>query len=153
MGLRISGEVCIKYFMKHRFIFFISFSFLCGKVAAQQTLTVQIINVKNDKGQIALALYNSKKDFMKTRYQGKATKATKGMVEIVFENIPAGAYALGVIHDANGNNKLDTNILGIPKEGFGFSNNAMGAFGPPSFEKTKVEVSSNKSVSISMKYF
>jgi uncharacterized protein (DUF2141 family) len=139
--------------MKQGFIFFTSVYFFCGEVAAQQTLTVQITNVKNDKGQVAVALYNSEKDFMKTRYQGKAARAVKGMVEIVFENIPAGTYALGVIHDANGNNKLDTNILGIPKEGFGFSNNAMGTFGPPSFEKAKVEVRSNKSVSISMKYF
>lgn len=129
------------------------FYFFFGKLLAQQTLTVQITNVKNDKGQIAVALYNSEKDFMKTRYQGKVTKAIKGAVEIVFEKIPTGYYGLSIMHDANGNDKLDTNIIGIPKEGFGFSNNVMGTFGPPSFEKAKVEVNSNKKVSISMKYF
>jgi uncharacterized protein (DUF2141 family) len=129
------------------------FYFFLGRLLAQQTLTVQIVNVKNNKGQIAAAIYNSEKDFMKTRYQGKATKAMKGSVEIVFENLPAGYYGLSVMHDANGNDKLDTNILGIPKEGFGFSNNVMGTFGPPSFEKAKVEVGSNKTVSISMRYF
>jgi uncharacterized protein (DUF2141 family) len=124
-----------------------------GGTLAQQTLTVQIANIKNDEGQIAVALYNSEKDFMKTRYQGKTLKAAKGEVEIIFENIPAGSYSLSVMHDANQNEKLDSNLFGIPKEGFGFSNNAMGTFGPPSFEKAKVEVRSNKSVSISMRYF
>ncbi len=139
--------------MSRKFLLLIPIFFFCELVMAQQTLTVQIINVKNDKGQIAVALYNSEKDFMKTRYQGKVTKAIKGMIEIVFENIPSGQYGLSVMHDANGNDKLDTNILGIPKEGFGFSNNAMGTFGPPSFEKAKVEVFSSKIVRISMKYF
>jgi uncharacterized protein (DUF2141 family) len=121
-------------------------------VMAQQTLTVQIINIKNDEGQIAVALYNSEKDFMKTRYQGKTTKSVKGEVEVVFENIPTGSYSLSIMHDANMNEKLDSNLFGIPKEGFGFSNNAMGTFGPPSFEKAKVEVSSPKSISIAMRY-
>jgi uncharacterized protein (DUF2141 family) len=124
-----------------------------GSALAQQTLTVQITNIKNDEGQIAVALYDSEKEFMKTRYQGKISKAVKGEVEIIFENIPVGSYSLSVMHDANQNEKLDSNLFGIPKEGFGFSNNAMGMFGPPSFEKAKVEVRSNKSVSISMRYF
>ena len=119
---------------------------------AQQTLTVQITNIKNDEGQIAVALYNSEKDFMKTRYQGKTTKSVKGEVEVVFENIPSGSYSLSIMHDANMNEKLDSNFFGIPKEGFGFSNNAMGTFGPPSFEKAKVEVSSPKTILIALRY-
>jgi uncharacterized protein (DUF2141 family) len=121
-------------------------------MAQQQTLTVQITNIKNDEGQIAVALYNSEKDFMKTRYQGKTTKSVKGEVEIVFNNIPSGSYSLSVMHDANVNEKLDSNFFGIPKEGFGFSNNAMGTFGPPSFEKAKVEVSTPKTISIALRY-
>jgi uncharacterized protein (DUF2141 family) len=139
--------------MNRKLLLLFSICLFCKVVMAQQTLTVQITNVKNDKGQIAVALYNSEKDFMKVRYQGKVTKALKGAVEVTFENIPSGYYGLSVIHDANENNKLDTNMLGIPKEGFGFSNNVMGTFGPPSFEKAKVEVSSNKNVNISIKYF
>jgi uncharacterized protein (DUF2141 family) len=119
---------------------------------AQQTLTVQITNIKNDEGQIAVALYNSEKDFMKTRYQGKTTKSVKGEVEVVFENIPSGSYSLSVMHDANVNEKLDSNFFGIPKEGFGFSNNAMGTFGPPSFEKAKVEISTPKTILIALRY-
>ena len=144
----------MKGFMHQIFALIVFCSLFCGKLFGQgQNLTVQITNVKNDKGQIAVALYNSEKDFMKTMYKGKMTKAVKGQVEVVFENIPSGSYGLSIMHDANENGKMDSNLFGIPKEGFAFSNNAMGTFGPPSFEKAKVEVSSNKSVSISMKYF
>jgi uncharacterized protein (DUF2141 family) len=128
--------------------------FLCGKTSAQtHTLTIQIINIKNNQGRIGVAVYNSEKDFLKKYYQVKTTKAEKGEVIIVFNNLPTSYYGVSVMHDANENDKLDSNFLGIPKEGFGFSNNAMGTFGPPSFEKAKVEVNTNKSASISMKYF
>ena len=50
-----------------------------------------------------------------------------------FEDIPPGTYALVVLHDENMNGKLDTNWLGIPKEDYGFSNNAKASLGPPSF--------------------
>jgi uncharacterized protein (DUF2141 family) len=50
-----------------------------------------------------------------------------------FEDIPPGTYALAVIHDENMNGKLDTNMLGIPTEGYGFSNNAKALLGTPSF--------------------
>ena len=50
-----------------------------------------------------------------------------------FEDIPPGTYALAVVHDENFNGKLDTNFLGIPTEGYGFSNDATAALGAPSF--------------------
>ncbi len=121
-------------------------------LAQNLTLTVQIVNIKDNVGQIAVAIYNSEKEFMKTRYQGKITKAIKGEVEVIFENLPAGSYGLSVMHDSNENGKLDSNFFGMPKEGFGFSNNAMGSFGPPGFDKAKVDLLSNKKISISLKY-
>ncbi len=50
-----------------------------------------------------------------------------------FEDIPPGTYALAVIHDENMNGKLDTNWLGVPKEGYGFSNDVKAVRGAPSF--------------------
>jgi len=50
-----------------------------------------------------------------------------------FEDIAPGTYALAVVHDENMNGKLDTNWLGIPTEGYGFSNDAKAMLGPPSF--------------------
>jgi uncharacterized protein (DUF2141 family) len=133
-------------------LIFVSWISLSGLFAQNKTLIVQISNIKDDVGQIAVALYNSEKEFMKTRYQGKVTKAIKGEVEVIFENLPAGSYGLSVMHDSNENGKLDSNFFGVPKEGFGFSNNAMGSLGPPGFEKARVDFSSSKTISIALKY-
>jgi uncharacterized protein (DUF2141 family) len=57
-----------------------------------------------------------------------------------FDALPSGDYAVAVIHDANGNAKLDT-MLGIPKEGFGFSRNPAIRLGPPSFSSAQFAVS------------
>ncbi|MCX8491449.1 MAG: DUF2141 domain-containing protein [Cyclobacteriaceae bacterium] len=120
--------------------------------AQSYALTVHILNIKDDSGQIAIAVYNSDKSFMKTRYQGKVTKANKGEVEVIFENLPVGFYSLSVMHDSNENGKLDSNFFGVPKEGFGFSNNAIGSLGPPHFEKARIDLPSDKKISITLKY-
>ncbi|MFZ9943328.1 MAG: DUF2141 domain-containing protein, partial [Bacteroidia bacterium] len=57
-------------------------------------------------------------------------------VEQVYHDLPPGKYAVAIIHDANGNRKLDTNFMGIPKEGYGVSNNIVNMFGPPGFEES-----------------
>ncbi len=61
--------------------------------------------------------------------------------QFFFENIPAGTYAVGVIHDENGNHKFDTNFMGIPKEVYGTTNNVRGGIGgPPKFEPAKIAI-------------
>ena len=103
--------------------------------ATCQKLTIVVSNVKSDKGYVRVALYNSPKSFMiKPVLTGEA-KAREGHVMVVFENIREGEYAATVLHDLNNNKKMDENLLGIPKEGFGFSNDAMGAFGPPVYKE------------------
>ncbi|HTV14223.1 MAG TPA: DUF2141 domain-containing protein [Acidobacteriaceae bacterium] len=56
-------------------------------------------------------------------------------------HLPAGKYAVAVIHDENSNHKLDRNFLGIPKEGFGFANNPRVALSAPSFAAAATQVS------------
>ncbi|MFY8036033.1 MAG: DUF2141 domain-containing protein [Cyclobacteriaceae bacterium] len=124
---------------------------LSGRVQSQ-TLTIQVTNVKDAEGHVRIAIYNSEKDYMKKWFMVKSAKAAKGTVEVVVENLPAGTYGISVMHDANSNEKLDSNMIGIPKEGFGFSNNAKGTFGPPGFEKTKMDFSTSKQISIALTY-
>ena len=62
-----------------------------------------------------------------------AIKIRKSQARCDFEGIPPGTYARAVIHDEDMNGKLDTNWLGIPTEGYGFSNDATGVLGPPPF--------------------
>ena len=98
---------------------------------------VKILNIKNSTGTVACALFESPEGFP-SEYLRSATnvmviKIRKAQARCDFENIPPGKYAMAVIHDENMNGKLDTNWLGIPTEGYGFSNNAKGVLGAPSF--------------------
>jgi len=74
-------------------------------------------------------------------------------MQITFADIKLGNYAVSVLHDENQNKDLDTNMLGIPKEGYGFSNNVTGVIGPPSFRKARFHVPARgSSITINMKY-
>jgi uncharacterized protein (DUF2141 family) len=121
----------------------------------QTSLEVNIRNVKDTKGTVRVGLFMNEKEFLKRADFGKVIKAQKGEVTVVFENLLPGDYAISVIHDANENGEIDSNLFGIPTEGFGFGNNAMGTFGPPSFDKAKVAVEKNgkESHAIDLKYF
>jgi uncharacterized protein (DUF2141 family) len=122
---------------------------------AQARLEVTVKNIREPKGTIRVGLFTNKKDFLKKAAFGKIVKARGGEVTVVLENLPPGDYAVSVIHDENENGELDSNLVGIPKEGFAFGNNAMGSFGPPSFEETRITLrgtSSEKQV-ITLKYF
>jgi uncharacterized protein (DUF2141 family) len=73
--------------------------------------------------------------------------------DLVFGAIPTGAYALAVIHDENGNAKLDT-FAGIPREGVGFSRNPKLSFGPPRFSAARFDVQRDVvTQTVRMKYF
>ena len=66
-------------------------------------------------------------------------------------DLPSGFYAIALFVDANKNLKIDKNFLGIPKEQFGFSNNAMGRLSAPSFEQAMFEVNGNTTQNIKLK--
>ena len=98
---------------------------------------VEILDIRNSTGTVACALFESSVGFP-TEYLRFATnimaiKVRDKQARCDFEDIPPGTYALAVIHDENMNGKLDTNFLGIPKEGYGFSNDAKALLGAPSF--------------------
>jgi uncharacterized protein (DUF2141 family) len=110
-----------------------------GEEPERGSLSVVVVGLENDKGQVVIALLDSAEayDEEKLAFREAMPKIEGGKVSVTFDDIPYGTYALKVIHDENGNGKLDTNFMGIPKEHFGFSNNAMGSFGPPDFEQAK----------------
>lgn len=125
-----------------------------SKLQAQAKLEVTVRNIKEAKGTIRVGLFTNENDFLKKAAEGKVVKAKRGELTVVFENLKPGDYAVSVIHDENENGELDSNMVGIPKEGFAFGNNAMGMFGPPSFEKAKVVIVKDKNEvqAIDMKY-
>ncbi len=99
---------------------------------------VKVLNIRNSTGTVDCALFESSVGFpievLLSATNIMIIKVRKTQARCDFEDIPPGTYALAVIHDENMNGKLDTNFLGVPKEGYGFSNGAKGLLGAPSFE-------------------
>ena len=120
---------------------------------AQGTLVVNVENIKNENGDILIGLYDSTANFPRKVSTGKVVKVTDKKMQVTFKDVKPGNYAVSVLHDENTNKDLDTNKLGIPKEGYGFSNNVMGVVGPPSFRKARFRVPTGEShITIKMKY-
>jgi uncharacterized protein (DUF2141 family) len=120
------------------------------------SVSVEVLNLKSSKGFVLVSLYNNAKDFPKDA--GRAIGKGKSTIEngkaiVTFNNLPNGKYAAAILHDENNNLKMDFNIVGMPKEGYGFSNDARGLFGPPSFEKAAFNVDGEKRIVIRTSYF
>jgi uncharacterized protein (DUF2141 family) len=98
---------------------------------------VKILDIRNSAGTVACALFESAQgfpiEFLHSAAQVMVIKVRKSQASCDFEDVAPGTYALAVIHDENMNGKLDTGPLGIPKEGYGFSNDAKAWFGAPTF--------------------
>ena len=121
---------------------------LAVPVSHADMLTVTVNNIE-EAGEIHVAVYDNAEAFEADRGEkggaapgitdGTITMVEPGSVTYVYE-LPAGTYAIGIFHDVNLNNKMDNNLFGIPKEQFGFSNNARALFGPPKFEAAAFEL-------------
>ena len=107
---------------------------LSSTVAFAGDLTVTFVGVRSDKGKISAALFGEKDGWP----DGKAFKevdvpAKAGDVDYTFKGLQPGRYAISYFHDENNNGKFDKNVVGMPKEGFGFSNDAKPGLSSPSF--------------------
>lgn len=130
-------------------------------VVAQSTeshdvIRVEIDGLRNDRGQVVCALFASAADFPKKPEKALAhdkSAIANGHATCQFENVPSGRYAVSVFHDQNSNGKLDSNFMGIPREGVGASNNAKGHFGPPKFTAAAFQYSGGSTtLNISINY-
>ena len=119
-------------------------------------VAIKIKGIEGNKGQLALLIFNGA-----TGFPSDHTKAMKqAMVSITgstvvytFADLPAGTYAVTVMHDENNNNTLDTNMFGIPEEGIGVSNDALSMFGPPAFKECAfTHNGSSTSIEITLDY-
>lgn len=108
-------------------------------------VVINISNLKNNKGKVFVAIYNSEENFLKKGYKSIKTTIKNNACQVVFKDIPNGTYAISLFHDENQNGKMDTNFMGIPKEDYGCSNNAKGFMGPPKWEDAKFQMH-NKSI-------
>jgi len=109
-------------------------------------LTIEFGGLKSNDGQLMLRIQDSEGNLVK-----------KEVVKVKSDNpkysllLPSGEYAIAVFHDQNSNEKLDKNLLGIPNEIYGFSNNARGTFGPPALKEQLFQLNSDRQISIDLK--
>jgi uncharacterized protein (DUF2141 family) len=130
---------------------------LPAQTSTSAPMTVRVIGARNAKGEIRVALFRSADGF-----PGDASKAFRLenapidphtlSSQILLVALPAGQYALSVFHDENLNEKLDKNLMGIPKEGYGASNNPGRKMRAPTFEEAHFSHQTDQSLEIKLIY-
>lgn len=115
---------------------------------SQFRLDIEILELRNNNGNIMLQLFDANEKVHTQEHC--AIKDNKSCASI--PNLNPGKYAVRYYHDENMNGKLETNLIGKPTEGYGFSNNVTGKFGPPPFEKWLFEVTGDKKIVLKPTY-
>ena len=131
------------------FLLFFVLSLIQLPSFGQFSLTIEINGLQNNDGQVLFKFSDEKGE----KIMGITQQIVNSKCAIVIKKLVPGNYAFKYFHDENNNNKIDANRLGIPREGFGFSNNAKGTFGPPSFEKTIFVFKENIILKCTPKYY
>lgn len=117
---------------------------LIGQETEGNIIEVDITNIANEEGQMLIGLYDTEDSWLKTPYKGVFGTIENGKSTASFTNIPDGTYAVSVFHDEDNDGELATNLLGIPKEDTGSSNNAPARFGPSKWADAKFEIKGEK---------
>ncbi len=115
---------------------------------AQSELKIEIINLRNDKGAVIVDLLDKNEKTVKAR----TCKISDNKCTVIFKDLKDDQYAVRYIHDENEDKELDTNLIGMPKEGFGFSNDAFGKFGPKDFSEWLFTVSGDTEIKMTTMY-
>ena len=118
---------------------------------ADHRIDVTVSNIESTKGQLIISLFDTETNFLEKPYKTMTVPATKGSVSASFEGIPAGTYAIAVIHDKNENAELDTNFMGIPKERYGWSNNPSPSFRAARWDEALFSVKAGSSSQFTIK--
>ncbi len=119
-------------------------------------ISITVSSLKNGSGSVLIYLYQNEAGF--PTEPDRALLNAKAVIKentcsYSFSDLPFGNYAISIVHDENGNNKLDTNFMGIPKEGIAASKNATGSFGPPKFKDAVFKHQNNQTkISIAPAY-
>lgn len=129
------------------------FTVMALAARAQGTIVANVSNFENNNGVCRACLFNTAAAFAG---KGQPVQCTLAPVaglkaQLVFNNVPPGTYAVSVFHDANNNNQLDKNFLGIPKEGYGASKNDLPFASAPSFNGNKFEIKANTTTTLFIK--
>jgi uncharacterized protein (DUF2141 family) len=117
-------------------------------------LTVKITGFDELEGKALIALWNNGENFPDKDgkvYKSATLNANAYVLKYTF-NVPVGTYAIALFHDADSDGELSTNFLGIPTEGYGFSNNVSPTFSAPSFDEAKFNLQKDTEIEIKLIY-
>ncbi len=118
------------------------------------TLTIQVDNAESNEGYVLFMLFQGEDGFPNSPEKALAydgTRLSNNTATIVFKDLEPGEYAVAVLHDENSNGKMDTNMIGIPREAYGASNDAKATFGPPKFADAKFSIAGNHEMKIKLR--
>lgn len=115
-------------------------------------LTIEVHGIRSGDGRLYVAVHAPEsKDTFPAGAGSVASlqgRAHIGTLRFVVQDLPPGRYAVNAFHDENDNGELDTNIVGIPSEGYGFANDPDSTFGPPKFEDAAVNVGDERGLAV-----
>lgn len=118
-----------------------------NKTNSTGTIDLEIQNIQQAKGSVLIAIYRGEENFLEDG-QEIVTKAVlvekEGALTVSFDNLAFGEYSIAIYHDVNDNKKLDTNLVGIPNEPYGFSNDARSKWGPPKYRDAQFNLNQNR---------
>lgn len=147
------------YFNTKNLILFFFLSLISIAGIAQNettTITVTVVNLRNSEGKVGLTLFDAEEGFPskpENAIDKKYVDISNLTATATFENVKPGKYAIAAYHDEDEDQEIETNWMGIPKEGTGSSNNPKGRMGPPRYEDCEFDTSETQQLTIKMKYF
>ncbi|MDD2635702.1 MAG: DUF2141 domain-containing protein [Bacteroidales bacterium] len=136
--------------------FLLCFLFLSNVVCSQNPqLVIKIQNIEVREGNIRIGVFNTSEKFLKqgSTYKNYLISVKNTTESIIIDDLEKGEYAIMLYHDKNSDGKLNQNIIGIPKEPFGFSNNIKPKLSKPTFEECKFSLNSNRLIHIKLDHY
>lgn len=123
-------------------------------------LELQVDGIQSSEGRLLVLVFASGEGFPDNDQAAVAqmtqslaeAQPEEGTLRLQLPDQDAGSYAVTVLHDANGNGKMDTNALGIPQEGYGVSNGAKRAMAPPRFDDAVVDWAPGQALTVTVSY-
>ncbi len=138
--------------MKNILVFLMLSVFTGFAFAQTANLTIKINGIQNAKGTMNFAVYDNAENYDKSKdyFVGESVKVESLDFVYVFEDMPYGTYAISLFQDEDENDELNTNWIGMPKELFGFSNDAKAKMGPPDFVDASFEIKGDMELVINL---
>jgi len=134
------------------------FPSLTAQTKDTETVTVRVTGARNTKGKIGVTLFQDAQGFpddksKAIRQQSVEIDPNTLSAQVTFKDVPRGTFAVSVLHDENGNGRMDKNFVGMPKEGYGASNNPKKKKRAPTFDEAKFSLNdADQTIEIALIY-